>query len=45
MNVYQLAASGQSFNQAFKSVYGIAWKDVKPVLAEVVALMRKKIVD
>jgi hypothetical protein len=43
MNVYQLAASGQSFNQAFENVYGISWKDVKPVLAEVVALMRKKL--
>ena len=45
MNVYQLAASGQSFNRSFKNVYGIAWKDAKPILAEVVALMRKKIVD
>jgi hypothetical protein len=45
MNVYQLAASGQSFNRSFKNVYGIAWKDAKPILAEVVALTRKKIVD
>jgi len=45
MIVYQRAASGQSFNQAFQDVYGVAWDDVKPVLAEVVALMRKKIVD
>ena len=45
MNVYQLAASGQSFQQAFKTVYRTEWKDAKPVLAEAVALMRTRIVD
>lgn len=45
MNIYQQSAAGQIFNRPFKNVYGIAGEDVKPVLVEFVALMRKKIVD
>jgi len=32
-----LLAKGQTSNQAFKSIYGKSWDDIRPILAEVVA--------
>jgi len=32
-----LLAKGQTSNQAFKSIYGKSWDEIRPILAEVVA--------
>jgi len=37
MAVLTLMGRGQSYEQAFKSVYGIAWTDAAPILARVAA--------
>lgn len=37
MAVVTLMGRGQSYDQAFKSVYGIAWVEAAPILARVVA--------
>jgi hypothetical protein len=37
MAVVTLMGRGQTYDQAFKSVYGISWAEVAPILAKVVA--------
>ena len=51
MKLYEIAATDKKlflltpdkqFNKVFKDVYGISWDEAKLILAEVVALTRKK---
>jgi hypothetical protein len=37
MAVLTLMGRGQSYEQAFKSVYGISWAEAAPILARVAA--------
>jgi hypothetical protein len=37
LDLYQEGAKGNSFEIAFKNVYGLSWNEAKPILSQAIA--------
>ena len=43
MKIYELAAIGQTFEEAFANVYGISWAEAKAILADLTASLHEDV--